>query len=220
MAGLFERPEAPTSPGKGLMRKDQFQVAYVTNDLDRACEIFGQRYGIREYGYIRGDMPQGGKIAVALAWVGNTCYEIIEAEGPETGFYNSRLPSGEFAIRFHHLGFLIHDRDSWQRLEKEFEAEGWPIAYKTLNNGFMDAYYVEAPELGHYLEYIYPEQAGVDFFRSLPGSGSRPDPETATPRNETRQCRCDALAGKPVAVQSLKMAGSGTRSAEVPWSAS
>jgi Glyoxalase/Bleomycin resistance protein/Dioxygenase superfamily len=168
MTGLLTRPEAPVSPGAGLLRKDHFQVSYVTNDLERACEVFAQRYGITSFEYLRGPMPAGGRIAVAFAWVGGTLYEIIEAEGPRTEFYNDCLPSGEFAIRFHHLGFLIHDRESWRALEREFEEQGWRIVSKTAGNGFMDAYYVEAPELGHYLEYIYPEQPGLEFFRRIP----------------------------------------------------
>lgn len=170
MAGLLTRPPAPVSPGAGLLRKDHFQVSYVTNDLTRACEVFATRYGIDKFDFIRGPMPAGGKIAVAFVWVGGTLYEIIEAEGPQTEFYNDRLPAGEFAIRFHHLGFLIHDRESWRALEREFAGQGWRIVAQTANNGFMDAYYVEAPELGHYLEYIYPEPAGLEFLKRIPAN--------------------------------------------------
>jgi len=164
----LERPDALIAHRAGLLRKDQFQMAYVTNDLERACEVFGQRYGISEYDYIRGDMPQGGHIAVALAWAGVTNYEIIEAHGDEAAFYNERLPDAGFAIRFHHLGFLVHDREAWSALEREFEDGGWPIVSKSEGNGLMDAFYVEAPELGHYLEYIYPLDAGIDFLKRVP----------------------------------------------------
>lgn len=86
VTGFLNRPDARTTHYAGLLRKDQFQVAYVTNDLERACELFSQRYGIGEYDYIRGDMPEGGRIAVALAWSGVTNYEIIEAHGDEAAF--------------------------------------------------------------------------------------------------------------------------------------
>ncbi len=36
--------------------------------------------------------------------------------------------------------------------------------------GFMRCCYVEAPELGHYLEYILPEAAGIEFFESVPNN--------------------------------------------------
>lgn len=170
MEGVLKRPDAAVSPGLGLLRKDQFQVSYVTNDLDRACRTFSERYGISDFAFIEGPMPSGGEIRVAFAWVGKTLYEIIDAKGPGTEFYNERLPSDEFAIQFHHLGFLMHDRESWQALEREFKQGDWSIAYETFNDGFMDAYYVKAPELGHYLEYIYAYEGGLQFFDSVPVS--------------------------------------------------
>jgi hypothetical protein len=170
MEGVLQRPATAVAPGAGLLRKDQFQVAYVTNDLDRACKILSERYGIGDYAFIEGKMASGGDIRVAFAWVGPTMYEIIDARGPGTAFYNERLPTDGFAIRFHHLGFLIHDRANWQAVEREFRDSDWRIAFETFNNGFMDAIYVEAPELGHYLEYIYAYEAGLQFFHSVPVS--------------------------------------------------
>lgn len=168
--GVLQRPLPAVAPGDGLLRKDQFQVAYVTNDLDRACTTMSERYGLGDYAFIEGKMASGGDIRVAFAWVGPTMYEIIDARGHGTQFYNERLPKDAFAIQFHHLGFLIHDRETWQALEREFKEGGWSIAFETFNDGFMDAYYVEAPELGHYLEYIYAYEAGLRFFHSVPVS--------------------------------------------------
>ena len=168
MKSILTRPPAPVLPVEGLLRKDHFQVSYVTNDLERACRLFSTRYGVSRFEQIRGEMPAGGTIAAAFAWVGGTLYEIIEAHGPETAFYNDRLPPGEFGIRFHHLGFLIHDRSAWNSLERELEEQGWRIAAKLGNNGLMEAVYVDAPELGHYVEYIYPEPAGIEFLERIP----------------------------------------------------
>jgi len=55
-------------------------------------------------------------------------------------------------------------------LEAELKAEGWPIAYSTLTHDFIDAYYVEARELGHYVEYVRPFQAGIDFYAAVPAN--------------------------------------------------
>ncbi len=167
MQAAFTRPQPAVSSGPGLMLKDQFQVAYVTNDMDHACNTLREQFGIRDFSFIEGPMPTGGEIKVAFAWVGSTMYEIIAARGPGTDFYTSRLPDTP-AVRFHHLGFLIHDSREWQSLQRELADSGRPIVYETLTGNFMDAYYIEAPELGHYLEYIYPYQAGLDFFASVP----------------------------------------------------
>ena len=166
MQGQFKRP--PLATGPGMLCKEHSHTAYVTNDMDRALEIFTQRYGISKFSFLEGPMPQGGRIKVAFAWAGGQIYEIIMASGPCTEFYNEMLPQGEFAIRFHHLGFVVPDEAGWKQLEQELQEGSWPIAYSTLTGNFIDAYYVKAPELGHYVEYVHPLQAGIDFYAAVP----------------------------------------------------
>ena len=67
-------------------------------------------------------------------------------------------------------GYLLHDRESWDAVEREIAESGTPVAFRTVNPGFIDAVYIDAPELGHYLEYIYPEAAGVQFFEAIPAN--------------------------------------------------
>ncbi|WP_156135378.1 hypothetical protein [Novosphingobium malaysiense] len=142
----------------------------MTNDLDRALDVFRGRYGVKAFSFIEGPSPEGGHIKVAFAWAGGQILEIICASGPGFDFYNDMLPDGEFAIRFHHLGFLIEDEAGWKQLERELADGAWPIAYSTLTGEFIDAYYIEAPELGHYLEYVRPFQAGEAFYSAVPVS--------------------------------------------------
>jgi len=168
MQRFLEQPATPVSTGKGWLCKQHSHTAYVTNDLDRALDIFSQHYGIREYSFIEGPMPQGGSIRVAFAWAGGQIYEIIQASGPQTSFYNELLPDDDFAIRFHHLGFIVPDEAGWRQLEKELKETGWPVAYSTLTGTFIDAYYIKAPELGHYIEYVRPFPAGLDFYARVP----------------------------------------------------
>jgi len=170
MAGLVRRPAPPVAARPGFMAGDQFQTAYVTNDLDRACETLRQAYGIETFSFLEGEMAGGGFIRVAFAWVGGTMYEIIDAKGPDDAFYTARLPKDEFALRFHHLGFLIHSQEAWDGLRAEIAADGRPIAFESRNPGFLDAMYIEAPELGHYLEYLFPEEGGVAFFEAVPAN--------------------------------------------------
>lgn len=171
MTAVLRRPPQPDGSRGGLMRREHFQVAYVTNDLDRACAALGERYGISDYSYIDGAMEGGGSIRVAFAWVGSTMYEIIDARGgQQSDFYTDRLPGEGFAIVFHHLGHLIHDPAEWQAVRREITESGLPVAFLTENPGFMDAIYIEAPELGHYLEYIRPDPAGLDFFHAVPAN--------------------------------------------------
>lgn len=164
----MKRPELLLEPAGGLLRTEHFQVAYATNDIERACELFRQRFGIREFRRLEGAMPSGGHIHVELAWVGNTMYELLSAEGPGAELYMGRVPIEGFAIRHHHLGFLIHDEAQWQALLATVERDGWTLLSKSHTPGFMRSCFVDAPELGHYLEYLFPEPAGLEFFENVP----------------------------------------------------
>lgn len=154
----------------GLLGREHAHSAWVTNDLDRAIEVFRNRYGVAQFCLIEGPLPSGGNIRVAFAWAGGQVLEIISASGPGSEFYNELLPGTEFAIRFHHLGFIVHDDAGWQKLEADLAAGDWEIVHRSLSGTFIDAYYVKAPELGHYLEYVRPFAAGVEFYASVPAN--------------------------------------------------
>ncbi|MCB2079572.1 MAG: hypothetical protein KDE55_17980 [Novosphingobium sp.] len=168
MTTMIKRPAQPLA--SGMLCKEQSHSAWVKNDLDKAIGIFSDRYGVRDFTFIEGPSPEGGHIKVAFAWAGGQVLEIICGTGPGFDFYNEMLPDDEFAIRFHHLGFVIEDEAGWQQLERELRDGDWPIAYSTLTHDFIDAYYIKAPELGHYLEYVRPFAAGVDFYNAVPVS--------------------------------------------------
>jgi hypothetical protein len=171
MADTVARPPVLPSGGEGFLLKRHFQVAYVTPDLERAKALFSERYGIKGYEEMGGDDPAtGDSLKVALAWAGETMYELIEAKGPAWGFYHSRLPAEGFAVRHHHLGFLVSDEAEWEALEAQVAREGRPVAFSAVMEGFMRALYIDEPALGHYLEYILPEPAGAAFFNAVPKS--------------------------------------------------
>ncbi|EQB00433.1 hypothetical protein L288_18320 [Sphingobium quisquiliarum P25] len=157
------RPLAP-----GLLCKQHSHSAWVTNDMGQAIEIFSKRYGVSNYQFIDYANLQGGSIRVAFAWAGGQVIEIISAKGPGYEFYNEELPEDRFAIRFHHLGFLIEDDAGWKQLVQELKDADWPIVSSAVTGDFIDAIYIHAPELDHYLEYVRPFEAGIKFYNSVP----------------------------------------------------
>lgn len=168
MPYMLTRPAASFDPGSGLLIAEQFQMAYVTTDIDRACDLLGTQLGIREFAPLGGPFPEGGQIQARFAWVGTLMYEVIQATGPGSAIYSSRLPQGDgFHIKHHHLGFLIHDREQWDRGREAAKRNGFAIPY-TGSNPLVDVCFIDVPELGHYLEYLLPTQAGLDFFESVP----------------------------------------------------
>jgi hypothetical protein len=170
MSVTISRPEIILSPGDGLLRNDFFQIAYATNDIDRACNLFGDRFGIKAFRRLEGQLPAGGHIRIELAWAGGTMYELVTAHGPGSELFTAQLPPSGFALRHHHLGFFIRDDSAWQALATECAERGWVVRSKSDNKGFLKACMVEVPELGHFLEYIYPEPAGAAFFEGVPRS--------------------------------------------------
>jgi hypothetical protein len=170
MQPLVHRPAVTLNPGNGLFRNDHFQVAYATNDIGRACAVFKERYGIKEYRGLEGALPEGGYIHIELAWVGGIMYELLYSSGAGSDRFTSVLPASGFAIRHHHLGYLVYSQAHWDALQHEIEHGGWKTVSKSDNKGFLQACIIEAPDMGHYLEYIYPEAAGIAFFEGVPSS--------------------------------------------------
>ncbi len=170
MESTVVRPEMSNAPGKGVLRSDHFQIAYVTNDLEQAAAVFSERYGIAAFYGMEAEHPEGGSIKIKLAWAGGVMFELIEAKGPGTQFYTSRLPEDRFAIRHHHLGFLVNSMADWTALIDELAQKNMPIVFEGHTEGFMRFCYAYAAEVDHYLEYFLLEQAGIAFFQSVPAS--------------------------------------------------
>lgn len=160
----MDRPALSPDPRAGLLRAEHFQIAYATNDIDRAQALFGERYGIHNWTRLEGQLPSGGQIRVELAWVGTVLYELLTASGEGSRIYMSRLPQTPgFQLKHHHLGYLIDERQ-WEALLTSAASD---LVHLSDNAGFMTSCFVDAPELGHYLEYICPEAAGLAFFENV-----------------------------------------------------
>jgi len=150
-----------------LLNRRLFQVAYVTNDLERAMDVMKARYGVREFALLHHGAPGEFQTTAALAWAGAIMVEIIQAQGPGTEFYTDRLPGTGFAIRHHHLGYLVQELGEWEAVHALALRQELPAPLSGENHSFK-ALYVEAPELGHYLEYIYAKEDGRAFFDAVP----------------------------------------------------
>jgi hypothetical protein len=160
---VLDRSAIAIAPELGLLRAEHFQVAYATGDIDQALALFATRYGVTQWARLEGALATGGHIRVELAWMGTVMIELLSAHGEGAGIYMDRL-AGQ-ALRLHHLGYLIDDDAQWDALMR---CHGDRLAHVSHNTGFMKSCFVDAPELGHYLEYICPEPAGRAFFQSVP----------------------------------------------------
>lgn len=166
------RPIFSPNLSRGLLLATHFQIAWATNDIDAAQRIFSDRYGICNWTRLEGQIPAGGNIRVELAWVGPVMYELMMASGDGSAIYMDRLANkAGFHMQLHHHGYMLDGDADWDSLLAEVSAKGHHMPHVSHNNGFMKSCFVDAPELGHYLEYICPEPAGRAFFENVARNG-------------------------------------------------
>ena len=92
----------PDTPRVGF-----YQVAYVTNELERALQQCARTHGAHQFARLPGLRYETGPgraaiCHVALAYVGDTEIEVIQPLEGDVGFYREVLPATGFALRFHH----------------------------------------------------------------------------------------------------------------------
>lgn len=168
MSEIIKRQSRFPALSAGLLSGDHFQLAYATTNIERSIAEFSDSLGITEFRRLEGPLDAGGHIHVELAWVGDIMFELLTASGPGSEIYMGQLPSQGFAIRQHHLGYLLYEQQQWDALEAAAARADRPLLADRDNPGFLRSCFVDAPELGHYLEYILPAPAGREFFENVP----------------------------------------------------
>lgn len=141
------------------------QIAYVTNDLDRAFEIYAEHYGVPKFFELPlPPNPDGSPplLRIALANVGGIEVELIQPL-PAAALWAEVLPKdGSFAIVFHHICIRIEgDMAAWDRHRAQINEKEHPIVIEgALGDSLRYCYTDERSRLGHYLEHVWysPEQ--------------------------------------------------------------
>jgi hypothetical protein len=139
------------------------QVAYVTNDLQRALGVFRDRYGIPsfkvlEYGFdaVVDEKPGRMELKIALANVDGVQVEVIEDVGSSFDLYTDPLPAdGSFRIAFHHVCIVIGG--GFENWERHLAGLGdRPHYYRPVTGAGTRAIYTdERAALGHYIEHCW-----------------------------------------------------------------
>jgi len=137
------------------------QVAYVTNDFDRALSNVTETTGVRhflqlrDYEYIAGP----GAIVrchIAMALAGGVEIEIIEPRGGAQEIYRDRLGGAEFGLHFHHVAYGLPSLEVLTDLKARISAQGAPIALEGVAPEGLTYFYADLrASLGHYVEYVY-----------------------------------------------------------------
>jgi len=165
----FDRPVPVCDPARGLLHNDHYHVGYVTNDLDRAADVFRDRFGVTAFRESANELPGGGSIALRSVWLGTMMYEITCGSGLGMELYSDHAPTGgDFVLQFHHYGYLVRDDENWAALKRQIANGGWKVVLDSDTPGYCRACYVEAPELGHYLEFVLPRDGLLERMNATP----------------------------------------------------
>jgi len=162
MPSIVPRPTTMKKPA-GSLDFELFQTAYVTNDLIKAKQKFAECHGVHNWTTFE---PWPG-VTIGMAWLHGHQIELVHAVGSGHELYTQWIPeSSDFVIRLHHFGYFIQNDDEWSEMKQLVEKENRPIIFSG-DGGICQFAYVDAPELGHYLEYVYPNEEGIAFFTSI-----------------------------------------------------
>ncbi len=171
LSGALHRPVPVYDVTKSLLHNDHFQIAYVTNDIERAMQVFRDRFGVKAFRTNDNELPSGAKIGIRSVWIGAMMYEICYGAGPGMELYSAWAPlDAEFILRFHHFGYLISDDNAWDALERQIARGGWTVRTRSDIPDFFRGCYIEAPELGHFLEFVLPRAGLLERLNSTPVS--------------------------------------------------
>jgi Glyoxalase/Bleomycin resistance protein/Dioxygenase superfamily len=151
------------------------QLAYVTDDLDRACEFFERSLGtvetLKTYRsslngivVVDGETAEEWLIDVALVNAGPTNFELIKPLSGSVELYRGAIRPGAPAT-FHHVGFRIPDFDEATDILAE-NGKSWK-QFGFLPGAIKFGYVDLTEELGHYVELMELEPGGERHFAAL-----------------------------------------------------
>ena len=149
-----------------MFLRGYYQNAYVTHNLDRAIELFGEVYGLKDFHTVDADMtlstPEGDKpsqVRVGMAWSGRIQIELIQ---PVSGYLEPYLPylpadRSDAVPRPHHIAVRRNDLAT---MRQEARSLGLPLAFESGIPGLQCIFLDARKSLGHYLEFVWASPDG------------------------------------------------------------
>jgi hypothetical protein len=141
------------------------QVAYVTNDLDRAVELICGRYDMPEPRRIDidcparvGDVTGTMALRIAVSNLDGFKIELIEPVRDLAGLYGDRIaPDRVAGLAMHHLGVRVRgdDPQAYEHRLAELGRRGPVHVTGDLGADIRFAYTDERATLGHFVEHYW-----------------------------------------------------------------
>ncbi len=163
------------------------QVAYVTNALDRAVDMFRRDYDAP--GFLVFDnvdtgvgAADGPRLRIALSQVGGSEIELIEPVGDTAPMFAELLSGGpELQVRFHHVAIRVEGPiENWEAHAASIDPSAHPVVFRGQLGDTLRFFYTdERSRLGHYVEHVWMAPAMLAQLRSaiprFPPDASAPD---------------------------------------------
>ncbi len=149
---MFARPSA-----------HHHQIAYVTNDLDRAMVLFERDYGAPGF-FAFSNLESGAakpgdpNLRIALAHINGIEIELIEPIGDTAPLFSAPLAPGPgLDIRFHHVAIRIEGPIvNWDAHAASIDTRTHPIVFEGgLGDDLRFFYTDETARIGHYVEHVW-----------------------------------------------------------------
>ncbi len=156
------------------------QLGYVTNDLDRARAVFAETYAVPDF-FIWNNVPvhmelfgkpATAELSLGFAWLADTMIELIMPVSGSIEVYMPGIEGPDFGLKLHHIGMGIAgtEADFDARLQADV-ARGYPLV--NISRAAMGSYTLldARKTYGHYVEYLWNNAQGLDFFAKIPRVG-------------------------------------------------
>ena len=171
-SGLFSEPREVKVIGD--LFANIWQVAYVTDDLDRAMDTAKERFGVEQMievptggEFYRGDEQVEWNTRIAMGARGGLIFELIQPVSGEIEFYTRFLKPGGLA--FHHFAAFVPVGDEgWDSLKAVLAKQGLGIDYTLIIPDRVRAGYIDTTaDLGHFLEVCQLQPDDIDTFSGI-----------------------------------------------------
>ncbi len=167
---MFEPHYPPINPAF-------IQLGYVTNDLDRARAAFKETMGVHDFFIWENapvhvqlyGKPASSVLNLGFAWAADTMIELIMPVSGATDVYMPGIEGPGFGLKLHHIGMGVDgtEADFDAKLNGEV-ARGHELV--NVSRASMGSYTLldGRKTFGHYLEYLWNNAQGLEFFAKIP----------------------------------------------------
>jgi hypothetical protein len=169
MNAEIDQSAAVQVPSRGIS-----QVAYVTNDFDRAQWLFAETHGITRFFEMRDICfptieGREAKCHIGLAYVGGVEIEIIQPLDGDVALYRDCLPQDGFGVRFHHICKLYENNEAYDREVRSYRERGLRFPIDSGMQGSRFFYVDMRNELGHYVEgVVFSKETRAAMLAAIP----------------------------------------------------